>query len=152
MRAFGFFAIVLALALPTSARADDATHVVVADTSATAVLIWNATPVVAQIVTDRANDPVANERLERGALRAIATSLKVLVRAKTVTVRILYDKTGAVSPVYGDPTFAGVERYATITFAAARGRASASKWRGLRDTDALPPWVAFHVIGTLPPR
>ncbi len=135
-----------------SASADDATHVVVASTGTSAVLIWNASPVVTKIVNDAVSDAVANDRLERAALRAVAPDIAALPRAKTISVRILYDKTGDVSPVYGSPTFAGVERYATLTCDAAHARAAAPQWKGLRDTDALPAWLTLTVVGTLPPR
>jgi len=150
-------AAVCALGLFTGAAASRAaayetTHVVIANAGPSAVLIWNASPIVAQIVTDGASDQVANDRLERAALRAIASDVALLPHAKTISVRILYDKTGDVSPVYGGPTFAGVERYATLTCDAAHARANAAQWKGLRETDALPAWLTLTVVGTLPPR
>jgi hypothetical protein len=144
--------LLVASAAVTRAIAEDAIHVVIANTGASAVLIWNASPIVTKIVADGVSDTVANDRLERAALRAVAPDIPALPRAKTISVRILYDKTGDVSPVYGSPTFAGVERYATLTCDAAHARASAAQWKGLRDTDALPAWLTLTVVGTLPPR
>ena len=145
---------VLAIERPAacSAEADAATHVVIANVGPAAVLIWNASPFVAQLVANRVPDAAANDRLEHAALRAIATDVRLLTRAKTITVRILYDKTGDVSPIYGSATFAGVERYANYSFPAPLARANANRWKSLRDADALPPWGALRVIGTLPPR
>ncbi len=151
-KAFAFGALLFVGAAIARADAIETTHVVVAGTGASAILIWNASPLVARIVSENIPDRAANERLERAALRAVAPDIALLHLAKTITVRVLYDKTGEVSPVYGGPTFGGVERYATLTFDAADARANAAKWKALRESDALPRWLRLTVLGTLPPH
>jgi hypothetical protein len=66
-------------------------------------------------------------------------------------VRVIYSKTGEVSPVYGTPTFADVERFATLTMKAEDAASDRDKWRELGD-GAPPAWVQFDVVGELPPR
>lgn len=149
-------AVSLPLATPAATRADDASgvpgHVIVARTTEDALLIWDASPEVATIVRDKVSDSDANARIEHDALRVLATSLKKVSAAKTITVRVIYNKTGDVSPTYGAPTFAGVERYATVTVDSANAAGDKDKWQEL-DAKANPPaWIAYKVIGALPPR
>ena len=86
--------------------------------------MWDASPVVASIVKNRLSDADANALLERDASRVLATMAPNFGgETRSVTVRVIYSKTGDVSPVYGTPTFAGIERYATLT------RPLAGAWR-----------------------
>lgn len=143
----------LAAAPAASDGAPPAGHVIVARTEGDALLIWDASNDVAAIVTDKAADDVANARLQRDGLRVLAASLNKLERsAKTVTLRIIFERTGAVSPVYGAPTLADVERYATLTAPASDLFGDRDKWRELTPGKPLPRWFTFAVIGRLPPR
>ncbi len=128
-------------------------HVVVARVSDDALIIWDASPEIAAIVTNKTADDAANAQLERDALRVLAQNVSRLEKsAKSVTVRVIYNKTGAVSPVYGAPTFAGVERYATLEASYKDAAADRDKWKELDPKHAVPSWIAFKVIGRLPPR
>ncbi|HEY4439437.1 MAG TPA: hypothetical protein VGN14_03220 [Candidatus Elarobacter sp.] len=128
-------------------------HVIVARTGADALLIWDASSDVSAIVADKSSNEDAERRLQRDGLRIIVSSLgKLDASAKTISVRIVYDKTGAVSPVYGAATLADVERYATLTVPAAAIRAHTVVWRDVEPGKALPAWVSFRVTGQLPPR
>jgi len=128
-------------------------HVVVARVSDDALIIWDASPEIASIVTNKTGDEAATEQLERDALRVLAQNVAKLEKsAKSVTVRVIYNKTGAVSPIYGAPTFAGVERYATLAVAYKDAVSDRDKWKELDQKHAVPAWVAFKVIGQLPPR
>lgn len=143
----------LAAAGLSGVRAQDASlHVVLARTGASALVLWNATPFVADIVAKRVDDAAANDVLERGALRAAALEMPSLRNAKTIDVRILYDKRGDVSPVYGSETFAGVERYAVVRLDAAKARADADRWRELDPHHPIPAWISYRLVGSLPPR
>jgi len=70
---------------------------------------------------------------------------------RSITVRIGYNKTGDVSPVYGGATFAGIEHYATLALSVGDlKKFIASKQRV---TDAgIPRFAKFTVLGELPPR
>jgi hypothetical protein len=142
--------------LASPARAEETAvpgHVVVARVSDDALIIWDSSPEIAAIVTNKIADEAANNQLERDALKVLAQSLSKLEKtAKTVTVRVIYNKTGAVSPIYGAPTFAGVERYATLEVPYKFAASDRDKWKELDAKHAVPSWVTFKVIGQLPPR
>jgi hypothetical protein len=128
-------------------------NVVVARTSGDALVIWDASPEVAELVGERASDERASTKLERDALRVAAQSLgKIEKSANTLSVRIIYTKTGAVSPVYGAATFAGVERYATLELPLKDALADRDHWKTLDAKAPLPKWIALKVTGQLPPR
>jgi hypothetical protein len=128
-------------------------HAVLAKPAGDALVIWDASPVVASIVKSKTNDSDANDLLERDAARVLATMApNVDKSAKTITVRVIYSKTGAVSPVYGTPTFMGIERYATLTVPAGDAQTDRDKWKELDPKAPVPAWFAFKVTGLLPPR
>jgi len=136
------------------ARADsEGDRPVIARAGADALVLWDATAIVAQIVSDKASDADANGRLANGALKALVQVAPRLAAAKSITVRVVYARTGAVSPVYGAATFAGVERYATLEISGADAKADTGKWKeAALDGSALPKNLTFTVTGKLPPR
>ncbi len=139
----------------SAALADDAVpgHAVLAKPGGDALVIWDASPVVASIVKSKTDDAGANDLLERDAVHVLATMApNVDKSAKTITVRVIYSKTGAVSPVYGTPTFMGIERYATLTVPAGDVQGDRDKWKELDAKAPVPAWFAFKVTGLLPPR
>jgi hypothetical protein len=142
------------LAAATAALADEVPgHAVLAKPDGEALVIWDASQVVAEIVKTKTADAAANDLLERDAAHVLATMApNVDKTAKTITVRVIYSKTGAVSPVYGTPTFMGIEKYATLTVPAADAQSDRDKWKVLDPKAAVPSWFAFKVIGLLPPR
>jgi hypothetical protein len=152
-------AIVVALALAASASAwpeaaaasqPDGT-VVLARPGPDVLLIWDATNDVAAIVAEGLSAPEGTERLERDAARVLAASLADVDRGATrIALRVTYRKTGAVSPVYGAATFAGVERFATFEMRAADASADRDGWRELAAAAPLPRWFTFRVTGSLP--
>jgi hypothetical protein len=128
-------------------------NVVVARASGDALVIWDASPEVAELVTSRTPDDRAGARLQRDALRVAADSLsKVESSASSLTVRIIYSKSGAVSPVYGAATFAGVERYATVQLPFKDAQADRDHWKSLDAKAPLPKWIEVKVTGQLPPH
>jgi len=148
-------AILTALATSSLAAADSAPpgKVIVARTDGNAMLIYNASGEVASIVTSKTSDADANDRLERDALQALASKLPLLQSAKNVTVRVIYDKVGSVSPTYGSLTYAGVERYANLTMNIADAKTNRDRWKDAASSHApLPSWISFQVVGELPQR
>jgi len=138
----------------SAASADDVPgHAVLAKPDGDALVIWDASPVVASIVKSKTADADANDLLERDAARVLVTMApNVDKSAKTITVRVIYSKTGAVSPIYGTPTFMGIERYATLTVPAADAESDRDKWKELSVKTPVPAWFSFKIIGLLPPR
>lgn len=138
------------------ARADsESDRPVIARAGADALVLWDATTVVSQIVSDKVSDADANARLANGALRALVQVAPRLDRATSITIRVVYARTGAVSPVYGAATFAGVERYATLEISGSDAKADTGKWKEAAaggSASALPKSVTFRITGKLPPR
>ncbi len=149
-------ATLVAASTRAQARADESKppgNVIVARPAGNALLIWDASADVTAIVANKTSDADARTLLERDAANALATSLsKVANDASSVTLRVIYQKTGAVSPVYGSATFAGVERYATLRISGKDARADRDRWRELAADNPLPAWFAFDVTGELPKR
>lgn len=146
--------IIASAILPANA-ADDATtlgHVITARATGDALLIWDASDSVTKIVTMKIPDSEANAKLERNALHLLASKAADLKGTTTISLRIVYNKTGDVSPVYGSATFAGVERYALLSIRSADLISDRDKWRELDEKAAIPPWIGFKILGTLPPR
>lgn len=146
-----------AAALPSipvvgTAWADDVVpgHVIVAATLDHALLLWDATPEIASIVVAKLSDADANVRLEHDALHLLAASLSKVKHARTITLRVLYSKTGELNPVYGTPTFAGIERYASVEMSSADASRDRDQWQELAPKAAAPAWVQYRVIGRLP--
>jgi len=150
------FVVVVALLAPLAAQADQPVvtgHYVLARATEDALILFDASPEVASIVAGKTDDAAANDELERESLKVLAAMLpKLDTTTKSVTVRVTYNKTGAVSPVYGAPTFAGVERYALLDVSYKDAAADRDKWKELDAKRAVPAWLSFKVIGQLPPR
>lgn len=157
MGPFRLLAAALLVALPISALADgEGAKPVIVRAHGDALVLWDATSVVAQVVRDKAGDDDANARLQRGALKALVETVPHLQDAKRITVRVLYNRTGEVSPVYNAATFAGVERYATLEISGTDARSDKEKWKEAAMSSGpattLPHSITFTIIGKLPPR
>jgi len=124
-----------------------------AQASGDALIIWNASPVVAAIVKSKLSDAQADDMLAHDAARVLVKMLPNVDRgSRTVTVRLIYDKSGAVSPVYSGAVFEGFERYALLTAPATYAASDKDRWQELKPSQALPRWFSYKVIGRLPPR
>lgn len=142
----------LALALLAAgagqARASDQGTVVVARVGTSPLLLWDATPLVAKIVSGKVETREAMRDLESQALVLLAERLPQ--NANEGTIRIIYKKTGAVSAAYGEASFAGIERLADIStdrthLAHVKQLAAAMK------SGKTPAGIRVDVQGELPP-
>jgi hypothetical protein len=106
--------IALTVLMAQPAVADEGT-VVVARGGSNALVLWDATPVVIQIVSDKTDRTAAMRSLEAQGLSILLQKRSAYSNAKSVTLRIIYKKTGAVSAAYGMASFDGIERLAEIT-------------------------------------
>ncbi|HEV3156202.1 MAG TPA: hypothetical protein VGZ00_02530 [Candidatus Baltobacteraceae bacterium] len=108
-----------ASAMPT--LADDVASssqekVVLAKTVTNALLIWDATPDLVSLEQEKVPSESILTTLESRAAGILQEKASVFAAtADTGAIRIIYQKIGAVSPVYGTPTFEGVERLATLS-------------------------------------
>ncbi len=89
--------------------------VVVAKSGSAALILWDATSAVIAATTAQTSQAQTMIQLETTALQILHDKSAVLKHSKTLTVRVLYDKTGAVSPVYHTATFEGVEHVFDLT-------------------------------------
>ena len=143
----------IACLAPTSAADAVPGRVMLAEASGDALIIWNASPVVAAIVRSKISDAQADDMLAHDAARVLITMLPNIDRhSRTVTVRLIYDKSGAVSAAYGGAVFGGFERYALLTAPASYAVSDKDRWRELKTSQGLPSWFSYKVIGRLPPR
>jgi hypothetical protein len=135
-------------------RADDAVpgHAVLVRPDGDALVVWDASPVVATFVRAKSGDADANQTLEHDAIRVLARLVPLLdPTTKTVTVRILYAKSGAVSPVYNTAAFTGLERYALLKASGTDVVSNRDRWESAENAPP-PAWFTFSVTGKLPPR
>lgn len=151
-----FVGVGLSLALLSAAVCDASQvrsvsgNVVLARSGANATYLWNATPYVTQLVADKVSGDDALRNLEASALEALA-SKAASSKAKKVTIRVVYERTGAVSPVYGSPTFAGIENVLTMTVTPKDLNAHHAAWAQDLLSGKNPSQLKIVVSGKLPP-
>jgi hypothetical protein len=148
-----FLLMLFRLAAPSFAEDTVPGHAVLARPTGDALVIWNASQVVASIVRSKMTEADADNLLERDAVR-ILTSMSPHIdkSAKTITVRIIYAKSGEVSPIYNTPTFKGFEQYALLMARAQDIPTNLNKWKELQENHAVPAGLTYKVVGRLPPR
>lgn len=125
-------------------------NVVLARSGANATYLWNATPYVTQLVADKVSGDDAIRNLEASALEALA-SKPAPSSAKQVTIRVVYERTGAVSPVYGSATFAGIETVLTMSASPKDVKAHHAAWAQNLVSGKTPSQLKIVISGKLPP-
>ena len=137
----------------TAALASDDTlpgFQVVAKTTGAAVVIWDASPLVAQIVQAKTPDDKASLQIELLATKLLVSKAKTLPKANTLTVNVIYLRTGDVSPVYKAATLSGAEHLLNVTASRADAIKNAAEWAKSVDGGALPHGVTATVTGKYP--
>jgi len=125
--------------------------VVVTKARGDALAIWDATPVLAGLVSRKASRGEVMRELESGAATIVVSKLPAYKKtARTLTLLVLYAKTGAISPTYNVATFEGVERLLTLKASTQVHFASdpAAEFR----SGKTPSGLELHVVGDLPPE
>ena len=125
--------------------------IVVAKGGASPLLLWDATPLVTTIVSNKQPRPVAMRDLESQAMQILGERVRALPRAKMLTIRMIYQKTGAVSPIYGTATFEGIERVFELTAPANDARSRPKQLADELARGSVPAGVRLDVSGKLPP-
>lgn len=115
-----------------------------------ATYIWNATPYVAKLVADQHFGDRGIQDLEETALQVLVAKAP-LSHAQTMSVKIVYERNGSVSPVYGTPTFAGIEAVATLSAKRADLLRNSNVWQQSLSKGAVPSGLTIAVTGKLPP-
>lgn len=124
--------------------------VVVAKAGATPLLLWDATAMVTAAVASKRPREAALRDLESQAMQILGRHARALNNAKSLTIRVIYQKTGAVSPVYGTATFEGVERLFELT-APYEKVLHAKQLADSIARGTVPSGVRLNITGTLPP-
>ena len=142
----------LALSASVAAAADTPVGtVVLAKSTPQALLLWDSTPALAKLVGDKVGAARALATLESSAILIAAKRSPDLSSAKTITVQVIYSKTGAVSPVYNTATFAGVEKLLTVTGSPADLVQNGASYAAAILRGSVPSTIVVSVTGKLPP-
>lgn len=124
--------------------------VLVARTEPDAILIWDATPAVVDLVSAKRGQDAALRTLESDAVAILAERAPQL-KASKVSIRIVYQKIGAVNPAYGNATLASVERLATVSAKRDDIVKHAKDYETALTAGNVPSDVTVNVTGKLPP-
>lgn len=136
------------------ARADSPQQlgpVTVTRTHGDGLAVWDATSILAGLMARKASRDEIMQELESDASTILLDKMHVYRKtAHTMTVVVLYAKTGAISPTYNVATFEGVERLFSIKAAtnARLPKDSAAELRGGK----TPAGIQVTVTGQLPPE
>jgi hypothetical protein len=148
-------AIALSTVLLTSAgraAADALGPVVLSRAHGDALAVWDATPELSGLVAAKTSATDTLHKLEADACALLLEKAKLLAPdAKTMTVSVIYQRTGAISPTYQVATFAGIERLLTVKAAIPIGDAAAALWTADLKAGKIPSGVTVVVAGKLPP-
>jgi hypothetical protein len=91
-------------------------------------------------------------QLEALALQILHEKSSSLTHSQTLTVRVLYDKTGAVSPVYHSATFEGVEHVFDLTVPRLALVKQFAKLTAEVSQAKISAPMRLNMTGTLPPQ
>jgi hypothetical protein len=127
-------------------------HVVEARaTAASTLFLWDATPYVIALVHDRVLGNAGLRAIQATGATALAQRAKA-ARSRNVVLRILYQKTGAVNPAYGAPTFEGVEVVAVLSAPAKQAVRNGPAWAAQLAQGRTPKGLTVQILGRLPPQ
>jgi hypothetical protein len=125
--------------------------VVQARAGANPLFLWDATAAVTAIVEKKQPREMALRELEVRALQILSARAMSVKSAKALTIRVIYQKTGAVSPIYGSATFEGVERLFELTVAPDPLRTQEKTMAQTINASKVPSGMRLVVTGELPP-
>jgi hypothetical protein len=124
--------------------------VVLVKTTPDALVLWDSSPVLAKLVGDKVGPQQALTTLESDAMVIAAQRSAGLADAKSITVQVIYSKTGAVSPMYNTATFAGVEKLLTVAGSPADIAKNGTSYAAALARGDVPPGINISVTGKLP--
>ncbi len=114
-----------------------------------ALLIWDASPAVGDLVIARQTGDAGMRALEADAV-AILAAHAAASRAKHLDVRVQYAATGIVGAAYNATTFANATPLVIVGADRSLLLAHAEAWqRSLADGN-VPAGLSVHVTGTFP--
>lgn len=145
-------ALAIGLLCPQGAQAAAVGTVIVARSGDNATLVWDASPVVAGLVQAKNVAAGGLNSLESQAVGILADRARTLPHSKTLTLQVMYAKSGAVSPAYGTATTESLERVFTLTAERAALLQNGVKWQSELSVGKKPAGVKVDVLGELPPQ
>lgn len=114
------------------------------------LFLWDCTPVVTKMVETKQPRDAALRELESDAM-TIASERAATTGARSLTVRVVYQKTGAVSPTYGTATFEGVEHVFDLTVDTSDAKSHGASFASSLANGTAPKSVTVSIAGALPP-
>jgi hypothetical protein len=147
---FTFARFVFATVLLVAPRPFDGAIIEGRMTASATIFLWEATPYVTRLVHDRVLGTAGLREMEATGVGVLVKRAKG-VHSRGIELRALYQKTGAVSPIYQVATLEGVEHVFTMRADVRALQRNAAAWttdlrRGIR-----PRGLAIDVTGSLPP-
>jgi len=125
--------------------------VILAHTGNEVLFLWDASPYVARLVAEKQTGPEGLHLLEATAISELAKRARTS-RAKYLKMKVLYVRTGAVSKVYGSPTFAGVEDVVNLGASRRALVLYGSTWPSKLARGEAVRGVTVELKGSLPPQ
>jgi hypothetical protein len=113
--------------------------------------VWDATPVVVDLVNAKVSRDAALHGLEANSIDLLAEREPSLKGAKRLTVRVIYQKIGAVNPAYGTATLTGVEQVFDLSVDASTIVARHKALSKALAAGKVPSGVRIAMTGELPP-
>ncbi len=94
-----------------------------------ALLLFDCTRELTDLVARKADSGSMIREIEGNAVRAMAQKRSIFQKtASTMTIRVIYNRIGAINPAYGTPTLEGVERLMTLSAPTRDVAKQASRW------------------------
>ncbi|HEY0394276.1 MAG TPA: hypothetical protein VGD01_07245 [Candidatus Elarobacter sp.] len=146
----GLIAAAAAPALAADAVPDGS--IVLAKPRGDAVIVWDATDALAALVAKKSSAAATLRALEADATLIVRDRApKLKDQATSLTVNVIYTRTGAVSPVYQVATIAGYERLLTVK-APIQAALAARGWDQEIRNGKPPHELEIAIVGKLPPE
>lgn len=147
---FSFAGLVVASVIMAGARPFDGAIIEGRMTASSTLFLWEATPYVSRLVHDRVSGAAGLREMEATGVAALVKQAKG-IHSRSIELRALYQKTGAVSPVYHAATLEGVERVFTMRADVRVLEKNAAVWAADLRRGITPRGLAILVTGSLPP-
>jgi hypothetical protein len=148
---FGAIAFALALSTMGAVRADTLPPgtIVVARSAPAALLVWDASAAVGDLVVARRSGDDGMRALESDGVTIMAARAPRL-RAKSVELRIQYSATGVAGAAYQASTFANATQLLVLTAPRALIAARAHAWQAAIASHRAPDGLGVRVVGAFP--
>ena len=116
-----------------------------------ALLLFDCTRELTDLVARKADSGSMIKEIEGNAVRAMAQKRSFVQKtASTMTIRVIYNRIGAINPAYGTPTLEGVERLMTLSASTRDVAKQASHWIDDISNGQKPKGLQVTIEGKVP--